>query len=384
MLGGSVATSAGVSVSSESALRVPAVSRAVTLISDTIASFPLIVERRDGGAWVPDLNHPVTKLLEVGANDWTSTPEFVRDMIIAALTFDEGARAWVSRTGDRIHELVHYRPGSIGVEYASDGSGRPITYRLMGRPIDPADVIHLRSPFRQCPVSRAREAIGAAMVMEKYGSRLFGNGARPGGILKTKKTVGDKGVLSILKGWKAAHEGPDASGSTAVLWDDMDWVQTTLTSVDAQFLELKKEQVVEVARSFGVPPAFLFELGRSTWGNYEQQTKTFLASLESWMTPFEASMRRALFSAKERPEWRISFDRDDLSAVDLTSRATAISSLISSRVINPNEARPWVGRGLAPYDGGNEFANPNTGASQPGVKPQPNKPEAEDDNDDSE
>ncbi|MEO6012729.1 MAG: hypothetical protein ABIQ30_03975, partial [Devosia sp.] len=49
---------------------------------------------------------------------------------------------------------------------------------------------------------------------------------------------------------------------------------------------------------------------------------------------------------------------------DLTARATAISSLVSSRTINPNEGRSWLG--LGPYAGGNAFANPNTGASQPG------------------
>jgi hypothetical protein len=87
------------------------------------------------------------------------------------------------------------------------------------------------------------------------------------------------------------------------------------------------------------------------------------------MQPFEASMRRALFAPKERVDWRISFERDDFSSVDLTARATAISSLIASRVINPNEARPWVGTGLAPYEGGDEFANPHTGANQPGANP---------------
>jgi hypothetical protein len=50
--------------------------------------------------------------------------------------------------------------------------------------------------------------------------------------------------------------------------------------------------------------------------------------------------------------------------VDLTARATAISSLVSSRVINPNEGRSWLD--LPAYDGGEQYANPNTGASQPG------------------
>mgnify|MGYP007095983367 FL=1 len=94
-------------------------------------------------------------------------------------------------------------------------------------------------------------------------------------------------------------------------------------------------------------------------------------------------MRRALFTPEERADWRISFERDDFSSVDLTARATAISSLIASRVINPNEARPWVGTGLAPYEGGSEFANPHTGFGPPDNDNLKTPPTAANDDDDT-
>lgn len=384
MLGGGSSTSSGIVVSSDVALRVPAVARAVTLISDTVASFPIIVERRAGNAWEPDTSHPVAKLLDAGPNDWTSSAEFVRDMIVAALTHDAGAMAWVNKVGGELREVIAYRPGIIAVEYDKDGTGEP-SYRINGRPTPRDEIIHLRTGFARSPVMRAREAIGVALTMEKHAGQLFGKGARPGGVIETPKSLGHEGSMLMLKGWRTSMEGSDNAGKTAILWDGATWRQMTLSSVDAQFLELRKEQVVEIARAFGVPPAFLYELGRATWGNFEQQTKTFLSSLETWMQPFEASMRRALFSPEERPDWRISFERDDFSSVDLTARASAISSLIASRVISPNESRPWIGTGLAPYPGGDEFANPHTGASQPG-KPSPEnsgtpKPENEEDDD---
>lgn len=59
------------------------------------------------------------------------------------------------------------------------------------------------------------------------------------------------------------------------------------------------------------------------------------------------------------------FDRDDLTRADLTARATAISSLISAKVINPNEARSWLD--LARYEGGDEFSNPHINPNAPGV-----------------
>ena len=90
-----------------------------------------------------------------------------------------------------------------------------------------------------------------------------------------------------------------------------------------------------------------------------------------WLKALEAAFDRALLTDDERALYAFKFDVDDLTRVDLEKRATAISSLVSSRVLNPNEARTWLDTGLAPYAGGDKFANPNTGASQPGSQEQP-------------
>ena len=123
----------------------------------------------------------------------------------------------------------------------------------------------------------------------------------------------------------------------------------------------------------------LYEMGRATWANAEQAAKEWLASLELWILPLEAAMRRALFLPDERADWRVRFDRDDFSAVDLTARATAINGLIASRTLSPNEGRDWLG--MPPRAGGDIYENPNTGASQPGGSEPPApapKPQPED------
>lgn len=357
------APASGYAAGLATALSVPAVQRAVALISGSIASFGLLVERRDGGEWRPDADHPVAKLLAVGPNDWTSTHELVRDLIATALTTDKGGLAFVNRVGGAVQEVLRIEPAHYVVDYSGDGLLQP-SFKISNRPIAAGDVIHLRGPFNRSPLSLAADAIGVAKVMEKHAGNLFTRGARPGGVIETPKSVGDEGVKKMLKGWKAAHEGADNSGRTAVLWDGAKWVQMTLNSVDAQFLELRKEQVVEIARAFGVPPSMLYEMGRATWANAEQAAKEWLASLELWILPLEAAMRRALFLPDERANLRVRFDRDDFSAVDLTARATAINGLIASRTLSPNEGRDWLG--MPPRDGGDIYENPNTGASQPG------------------
>lgn len=351
-------------VTGSTALAVPAVQSAVSLIAGSIASLDLQVQRREGDTWKTDATHPVATLLADQPNDWQSSYELVRDLIATALCEDRGAVAWCNKVGGKTVEIVRYQPGHYEVNYSTDGRQEP-AYRINNQPKDGADIIHLRGPFAKCPLSLAAESAGVAKALEGHAGGLFKRGARPSGVIRTKKAVGDEGVKKMLGGWKAAHEGPDNSGRTAILYDDAEWQQLTVTSVDAQFLETWKHVILEVARCFRVPPQLLFDFDRATWSNAEQAGKEWLASLEFWMKPLEAALRRALFSADERKDWRVRFDRDDFSNVDLTARASAISSLVSSRVLNPNEGRAWLD--MPPREGGDEFANPNTGASQPGI-----------------
>lgn len=359
-----VATSAGISVSTEAALRVPAVSAAIRTISEAAASLDVrVVEIGKGRSETVVADHPVTALLADDANDWTSGFELIRSLVIDALTIDHGALAWVNWRGGEAREIVHYKRGVIAADL-SEETREPI-YRINGELIPAQNIIHVRGAFDKCPVTLCREAIGVALAMEKHAGNLFGQGARPGGVISTQRNVGDDGVKRMLAGWRAAHEGPSNSGKTAVLWDGAEWKQAAMSSVDAQFQELRLFQLQEIGRAFNIPTPMLGDLSRATWSNAAEMQRQFLMlCLEPWLRALESGFRRALFKPDDRRKYAIRFDREDFSKVDLTVLATAINSLVSSRVLNPNEGRDWLRmpKGPAELD---QFANPNTGASQP-------------------
>lgn len=365
LLGAGAETSTGIAVSVDTALRVPAVAAAVRTIAEAAASLSFrVVSIADDGTETDDSSHPAHALLSGEANDWTSSFELIRALMVDALTRDAGGLAWVNWIGEKPIEIIKYRQGMIGVEFDKDGTGEPY-YRINGRPTPRQQIIHLRGAFEKSPVTLAREAIATAVVMERHAARLFGKGARPGGVIETAKNVGDEGVKKMLAGWKAAMEGADNSGKTGILWDGAQWKQMTLTSVDAQFQQLRIFQLQEIGRAFNIPAVLLGELSRATWSNSAEMQRLFLMlCLEPWLLAIEGALRRALFLKEDRKKFAVRIERDDFSKVDLSVLSTSISSLVSSRVINPNDARDWLG--MPARDGGDEFANPNTGASQPG------------------
>lgn len=359
------AASGSVAVSGASALRVTAVANAVRVISEAAATLDVrIMERAEDGTETEDKKHPVGMLLRGDVNPWTSGFELVRDLVAGALTNDFGGLAFVNRVGDEIREIIRYQPAAITVQLDTV-TGEP-TYRLNGQIIAAKNIVHVRGPFDKSPLTLAAEAIGAARAMESHAANLFKNGARPGGAIETPKALGDEGVKKMIKAWRLAHDGAANTGKTAILWDGAKFNPFTFTSVDSQFLELRKFQILEICRAFRIPPSMLYELDRATWSNSEQMGREFLTyTLEPWLRTIEAALGRALFSREDRTRFRILLDRDDLTRADLTARATAISSLISAKVLNPNEARSWLD--LAPYTGGEEYGNPHINPTSPGL-----------------
>ncbi|TVR11935.1 MAG: phage portal protein [Salinarimonadaceae bacterium] len=364
IFGASPSTSSGVAITPETALRVPSVACAVRTIAESVAQLPVHLYRRDEqtGAKARATDHPAYALIHDDANEWTSAYELKLAIMVDALVRGNGY-AFVNRVGGEPREIIRLDPGTVRVDL-SMGAPRYFVRQASGeREIAREDVIHIRAlsldgAIGKSPVNLAAEAIGIALAQEGHAGRIFGNGGRPSGVLKAPGKLSAQAADRLRQRWGDVHAG-GASGKTAVLEEGMDFVPLTFTSVDLQFLELRSFQVIEIARAFRVPPHLLFELGRATWANSEEMGRVFLTyTLMPWLKQWEGALRRALFTREERSTHFAEFLVDDFARADLESRASAYSSLIAARVLNPNEARAMENR--APYEGGEAFINPHT------------------------
>lgn len=337
-------------------LDVPAVANGVRLLSEGAATLDIYVVRRNGSA--EHVDHPALTLLRGDFNPWMSAFEGIRDLTAMALIYDAGGIGVVVRNSERKPiEIIVYAPGRIVVQYAPDGSGEP-SYALDGNSLDARDIIHVRSPFSRSPVNLAFGAIATAAAMESHARSQFENGVKPSAVVAFQKGMSEDAIKNAKSGFDKAYAGVKNAGKVIYIYDGATITTTETTSVDAQFESLRRFQTEEIARAFNMSPSLLGDLTKSSYANAEQKHKEFLSyALEPWLCALESAFNRALLSDDERRDLTFKFDRDDLSRVDLATRANAINSLIASEVINPNTGANWIGQ--PPHEGGDTYSNRN-------------------------
>lgn len=354
LFGLGVSTAAGETVGPESAMRVPAVACAVRTIAETVASLPIHVFRRsaDGGR-ERDRDHPAARVLERPA-PWQDAYSFKLNLVLDAIKHGRGM-AVAARGGGQVRELHRIAHGLLRVErdsftgepsYVFDpqaGGERRYAWD------DVVDIVPV--PGESAPVSLitlAREAIGFAVTLQKHGARLFANGARPSGLLSFDDKLSALEIKNRAAVWNMAHGG-GRTGGTAVMDRKAAYQALTLTSVDAQFLELWRFAILEVARIFRLPPHMLGELDRATHANSEELGLQFVSyTLRPWLDLIEGALTRVLIGEADRETHFLEFQLDDLTRGNIVARFTALHTAVGGPFLTTNEARAVENRPALP------------------------------------
>ena len=355
---GSIPTISGRSIGPAEAMRCAPVRAAAILISESVGATSFkVFERTDAGKQ-PAPEHPVFHLVHDEPSDECGAEEFRASLTLDAVLTDNGF-AYINRVEGRPVEMIRLDPTRVTIKQTVTGETfyeyqDAASRRIFAR----SDILRIKAPGGVSPIKHAREAIALALELEAYAARIFTKGGRPSGVLEFPETLGEDAAKRMSDSWHDAHAG-DNAGRTAVLEEGGKFNPITYIT-DPQFLELRRLQVIEIARAFNVPPTMLMDLTNGTFANVEQLDLYFKTySLRPWLLTWARAMGRALLSTEEeRARFFVEPVYDSLAAADTATRSDAIAKQIASRVLTPNEARAMIN--LPAHPQGNDLANPYT------------------------
>lgn len=377
---------AGVRVSPDTAMRVSAVYRCVSILANILAMFPKgMYERLERGRQeAPD--HPLDPLISFKPNRRQSAFEFWRQ-VCYQLVLRQNAyvqivpgttgRGWVGQLvplhPDRVNGPEELADGRLRYEYTRGDNSK---VKMIGG----LDIWHLQglSPDGLRGLSMvdiAADSIGVSMAAERHAARFFERGVKPAGILQHEKTLKQETADAMGESFRRKWGGEQGVGGVPVLWEGMKFQPVSMTLKDAEFLDSRKFSVAEIARWFGVPPHMVGDVERSTsWGTgIEQQGLHFLIySLLPWIELIEQSIRFNLVVQPERYYPKLNVNA--ILRMDAEAQAHVFEILIRNRVLSPNECRELLERN--PYDGGDEYVSAAAPPPAPTAPPEPTPPSA--------
>lgn len=376
---GVTAASAGVSVTALSAQRVAAVAACRQKIAGSISTLRLDVLRIKDENEVKEPRDALWYLLnEQPQEQFTATSHWDNKVSEQLLRGD--GFTWIRRRmNGSIAELFPLPWGSVQPWRMPNGSIRYyITLPEFGITtwLEPSEVLHFPGHgfdgVRSMSVIAygANNAIGNALAMDDYSGKFFANGAHPSIILKTDKAMTETQKNELRAAFVAKYSGANnAHKHPLVLTEGLAAQEISLSAEDAQLLEARKFQVVDIARAFGVPPHMIGETtGSSAVGaGYEQQARDFVMhTLRLHIKRLEQELNRKLFP---RDTGRfVRFDLGDLIEGDSKAQAEYNRAALGG----PGTGFGWMtinevrkGKGLPPVAGGDVIFDPNKAQAAP-------------------
>lgn len=357
-----IRTSAGVRVTSQSAMGLPAVYACVQVLAKSFALMPFCLWEPSETSRKKRPDHWLHRLFCKAPNGFQSPFEW-RMMLMGHLALRGNAFCQVTSNarGDVV-DLLPLHPDRMRMEFTSNGNFRYLYTDERGREIRylRSEIWHLRwlssdGYVGLSPIEVARDAIGEGLAMQSFASRFYVNDARPGGWVELDGRFStDKAKQDWVSSWHKNYGGANAR-KVAVLEKGMKYHELKLSNADAQFVEGRARNLADIARIWGVPPHKIQDLGKSTNNNIEHQ------SIEFWSDTM-APIGKAWASSAEffllGPDSTldVEFDTASLMRGDGKSRSERLKNLVLGGLMKPNEGRQEEGYDPAP--GGDKLLRP--------------------------
>ena len=362
---------AGTTVTPGTANGLSAYYASIRNISEDVGKLPLRVYKETSDGKEVDRLHPVNRLLSEAPNEEMTPITFKETITAHCLGHGNGYAEIVRNVAGVPTGLYPVHPDNVTV--MRDSRTKKIVYKVKNdgaflREKDgytiilTKDMLHIRGLggdglVGYSVVRFAVESLGAALATQNYAGSFFGNGLSLGGILEHPRKLGKEAKDYLIKSWEKRHKGSDQAHKVAILEEGMKWTQTTISPKEAEMIELRKFQTVDIARWFRIPPHKIGSLERATFSNIEHQAIEYVQDcLGPWLVRWEQEVDTKLLpERKNYPKFSV----QALLRGDSKSRSEYYRNQLNLGAMSINEVRELEDQNSIGPDGDHYFMQLN-------------------------
>lgn len=339
------------SYSNSQAMRLATAYACVNILSNSVALLPIkIVSYKDGKK--SEISHPLGKILNLTPNNRYNKFNFFK-LLIESLILNGNGYAYIQRDEKlNVVGLQLLDPAFVTPLPQADGS---VKYLIAGMAsaVDSSNIIHL---FSHCDemmngisvIKYADMTLNSAWDTEKQSNKFYKSGAGLLGILRASAPLTEKQKSEIAQSWEKSITRTNGGG-VAILPQGLEFQSISVNPADAQLLESKQYDTIQICRFFGVSPLKVFDYTNAKNATFEQVNLQYLQdSVMPYADLIEAEFNRKLFKPSEIGEMAVDFDFTVLLGASKEVEANYYKTLLLSGILTPNEVREKLG--FAPSD----------------------------------
>lgn len=352
----------GITVTTEKALTLSAVWACTRLVSQTIATLPLSLYRRQPGTGRQlEDRHAIARIIHSRPNADMTATVFWEGMVARALL---QGNAWAEklRVGNRVVALEPLCNERFSWRCDSSGTIRFFYAERNGaqREIDSADLFHLPGftfgdRFGLSVIHYGVQVFGSALAGNQAANKTFKNGLMPTTYFHMERVLQEK-QREQFRDNITELSGALNAGKTPLLEGGMKVGNVGINPSDAQLLESRVYSVEEVCRWFGVPPTMIGGGDKaSSWASSSEQLNLWFLKygLRPWLKRIEDAIWSSLLTPAEQVDLYAEFSVEGLLRADTVARSQLYASALQNGWMNRNQVRGLENMGAIP--GGEVF-----------------------------
>lgn len=349
-------TGSGVAVGPEQARTLAAVWACQSLIADGVASLPIDVFRRIKATGRREPVDPPA---------WLSRPNPIErpcafwHKVMISLVGEDG-NAFIRTVRDDSGHIISVYAVDPKLVHVDDNSPIPRFY-VGGQDFNDRELLHIPAftkPGKRRGLSvidYAREAIGLGLAAEEFGARFFAQGTTLSGVVEHPGNPKPGEVAVLARMLRKSHAGVKKSHAVGVLTGGASWKSISVTPEQAQFLETRRFQKLEIASLYRVPPHMLDPTVQSSWGTGVQEQNKFFVdyTLVPWLVRLEQA-----FSALLPVNQYVKFNVDARLRASTAERFATHVQAVNNGIMSLDEVRELEDLPPIPDGRGGGFVRP--------------------------
>ena len=352
-------TNAVLDIQGYSAMELSAIYSATSIISNSVALLPILVNIKENNKKLILEDHFVYHLFDnTLMTKFTTMKTMMMDLLLHGNAF-----AYIERDGSGKPERLRYVSNN-DIQINFDQQRETLSYSISKfnkSNIQPKDIIHLTINAADGVNGRgilffAKKSISLAKNTDKAASNYFSSGCQVHGILSTDAPrLTDEQRKSMKQSWIQSQIG-DGTG-IAVLEAGMRYQAVAGNAEEAQMTETRMFNLNEICRFFNISPIMLGDLSHTQYGSIEQAQIEFVQHcLMPYVEMIENEFDRKLLN--NDVHFHVNFDTNVLLKSDKSTEANYITTLVKNGIWTVNEGRAILG--FNSVDGGDKILIPFT------------------------